>query len=133
MKKITLIFLSFYGINACFAQKQAAAAGTPAAREIVPTNIPPIKEDTARSSKSPAIRLFPNPAKNKVDIAVKGFLPGYIKLQLIDNKGKLVKEEKRQVFSGDEIIVLMFSEKPGLYFLLLKQGDKVIKNKLVIQ
>ena len=133
MKKITLIFLSFYGISTCFAQKQAASAGTLAAREIVPTNIPPIKEVTAQLSKKQAIRLFPNPAKNKVDVEVKGFLPGYIKLQLIDNKGKLVKEEKRQIFSGDEIIVLMFSEKPGLYFLLVKQGDKVIKSKLVIR
>ncbi len=132
MKKITLIFLSFCGINACFAQKQAAA-DTPAVRKIEVTNIPPNKQDTAQLSKKPAIRLFPNPAKNKVDVEVKDFLPGYIKLQLIDNKGKLVKEEKRQVFSGDEIIVLMFSEKPGLYFLLVKQGDKIIKSKLIIR
>ncbi len=77
--------------------------------------------------------MYPNPAKNKVDMEIKGFDPGYVKIQLVDNRGKLIREDKRLVFSGDEIIVLMFSEKPGLYFLLLKQGTKSVRNKLVIQ
>lgn len=81
----------------------------------------------------PAVRVFPNPAKNKVEIEVKGFEPGNVQVQLIDKNGKLVRNDKRIVFSGNEIIVLMFSEKPGLYFLLVKQGGKNVRTKLVIQ
>lgn len=83
--------------------------------------------------EKPSMRLYPNPAKNKVDMEIKGFEPGYVQVQLTDNNGKTLRDYKRLVFNGDETIVLMFSEKPGLYFLLVKQGEKSVKARLVIQ
>lgn len=133
MKKITLIIFTFSGIYTGFSQKPAQTPDSIHTRENVPANTPPIKIDSASVKEKPSIRLYPNPAKNKVDMEIKGFDPGYVKIQLVDNRGKLIREDKRLVFSGDEIIVLMFSEKPGLYFLLLKQGTKSVRNKLVIQ
>ena len=133
MKKITLIFFTFSGIYAGFAQKPAETTDSIHARENVMANTPPTKIDSMHVKEKSSIRLYPNPAKNKVEIEIKAFDPGYVKIQLIDNKGKLVREERRLIFSGNEIIILMFSEKPGLYFLVVKQGNKLLKNKLIIQ
>ena len=133
MKRITLFFFTFSGIYTAFSQKPAETADSIHARQTIIANIQPIKKDSTVVKVKPSIRLYPNPARNKVEIDIKGFEPGYVKIQLVDNKGKLVREDKRLVFSGSEIIVLMFSEKPGLYFLWLKQGEKMLRNKLIIQ
>lgn len=133
MKKITLIFFTFSGIYTGFSQKPAETADSIHTRQNIITNMQPVKKDSAVVKLTPSIRLYPNPAKNKVEIDIKGFDPGYVKIQLVDNKGKLLREDKRLVFSGSEIIMLMFSEKPGLYFLWLKQGETMLRNKLIIQ
>ena len=115
MRQILFLFFTFSGICSGFAQKPVQA------------------NDRVQLEVKPAVRLFPNPAKNKVEIELKGFDPGYVVIQLLDNNGKLKREEKRLVFTGNEIIVFMFSEKPGLYLMWLKQGEKKLKSKLVIQ
>ena len=128
MKKIILLFFTFLGICSCFSQK------IPDSVKILQsklTNTLPLKRDSIAKEKS-SFRVFPNPAKNKVEIEINGFDAGYVKIQLMSNTGKLLREEKRLVLSGNETIVFMFSEKPGLYFLFLKQGTIVLKNKLVI-
>lgn len=98
----------------------------------ITTNILPLKKDSILREK-PSFRLYPNPAKNKTEIEIKAFEPGHVKIQLMNTAGKLLREEKRLVLSGHETIVFMFSEKPGLYFLFVKQGKIMLKNKLVIQ
>jgi Secretion system C-terminal sorting domain len=115
MKQIVFFFFTFSGICTGFAQKPA---------EII---------DSIIAKEKPSIRLYPNPAKNKVEIEIKGFDRGYVQVQLTDKNGNLVRNDKRFVFSGNEIIILMFSEKPGLYFLLLKQGKNNVRSKLIIQ
>ena len=82
------------------------------------------------AKEKPVVRLFPNPAKNKVEIEIKGFEPGLCAaINCWIMNGKLLKEEKRLVLGGNEIIVFMFSEKPGLYYILLKQGTCKIENE----
>lgn len=115
MKQIVFLFFTFSGICTGFAQKPV---------QII---------DSISAKEKPSARLFPNPAKNKVEIEIKGFAHGYVSVQLIDRHGNMVRTEKRLVFDGNEIIVFMFSEKPGLYLLLLKQGATKVKSKLIIQ
>jgi hypothetical protein len=117
MKQIAFLFFTFLGICTGFAQKPA---------QIIDSVSITVKE-------KPSIHLFPNPAKNKIEIEIKGFDQGHILVQLFDNNGKQVRIDKRLVVSGNEIIVFMFSEKPGLYFLLLKQGKLHLRRKLIIQ
>jgi Secretion system C-terminal sorting domain len=128
MKKIILLFFTFCGICSCFSQEPAKVADTVNKG----TNILPLKTDSLNKEK-PTLRIYPNPARNKAEIEIKGFEPGYVKVQFMNNAGKLLREEKRLVLSGNELIVFMFSEKPGLYFLFVKQGKIILKNKLVIQ
>jgi hypothetical protein len=132
MKKIILLFLTFSGICSCFAQVNVNANDSVNAIHNTVTNILPLKIDSVIKEK-PSMRLYPNPSRNKAEIEIKGFNPGYVKLQLMNTSGKLLREEKRLVLSGKEIITMMFSEKPGLYFLFVKQGKIILKNKMVIQ
>ena len=133
MKKITLIFFTFLGICKGFTQNPAEFIDSARMGNKFAITSKPVKIDSFAAKEKPFVRLFPNPAKNKVEIEIKGFDPGYVQIQLLDNNGKLMREDKRLVFGGNEIIVLMFSEKPGLYFLLLKQHEKKLKSRLFIQ
>lgn len=133
MKKIIVIFITFSGIYTAFAQNSPGTIDSALVKQNNVVSKQPAKIDSQMVKEMPAVRVFPNPAKNKVEIEVKGFEPGNVQVQLIDKNGKLVRNDKRIVFSGNEIIVLMFSEKPGLYFLLVKQGGKNVRTKLVIQ
>jgi Secretion system C-terminal sorting domain len=129
MKKIILLFFTFSGICCCFSQKIPDTVNT---LQSTLANTLPLKRDSLVTKEKSSCRVYPNPAKNKAEIEIKGFDAGYVKIQLMSNTGKLLREEKRLVLSGNEIIIFMFSEKPGLYFLFLKQGKIMLKNKLVI-
>jgi len=133
MKKIVLLFFTFLGICSCFSQELPEKKDSMIVLQSKNTNILPLKSDVVKTKEKISARIFPNPAKNKVEIEISGFEPGYIKLQLLTNTGKLVREEKRLVLTGNETIIFMFSEIAGLYYLLLKQGTQMLKNKLIIQ
>lgn len=133
MKKIILLFFTFLGICSCFSQElpENKDSMTISANKVA--NTLPLKPDLLKTKEKASVIIFPNPAGNKIEIEIKGFEPGYIKLQLLTNTGKLVREEKRLVFTGNETIIFMFAEMPGLYYLLLKQGAQMLKSKLIIQ
>ena len=131
MKKIILLFFTFLGICSCFSQGPLKAADSlNGFKEFAMSQRG--KKDTLVAKEKPSLRFYPNPTKNKAEIDIKGFTPGYVKIQLINTAGKLLREEKRLVLSGNEVIIFMFSEKPGLYFLFLKQGKIMLKSKLLI-
>ena len=131
MKKIILLFFTFSGICSCFSQELLRDTITVTAKPV--TNTLPLKTDSIKVKEKASVRVFPNPAKNKIEIEINGFEPGYLKLQLLNNTGRIIREEKRKMFSEKETIIFMFSETPGLYYLLLKQGVHTLKNKLIIQ
>jgi len=133
MKKILVVFITFSGIYTVSAQNPSDVIDSGTVKQNTVVVPPSLKKDSVAVTVKPAVRLFPNPAKNKVEIEIKGFEPGDVQVQLIDKSGKLVRNDKRIVFSGNETIVLMFAEKAGLYFLLVKQGGKSVRSKLIIQ
>ena len=133
MKKIILLFFTFLGICSCFSQELPENKDSTIVSQRKIANTLPLKPDSVKTKEKALVRIFPNPAKNKIEIEIKGFTQGYVKLQLLTNTGKLVREEKRLVLNGNETIIFMFSEIPGLYYLLLKQGTQMLKSKLIIQ
>lgn len=133
MKKIIVIFITFSGISTAFAQNTTGPADADTTKQNTVAPVQLIKKDSLPVKEVPSTRVFPNPAKNKVEIEITGFKPGNVQIQLIGKNGKLVRNDQRAVFSGNETIIFMFSETPGIYFLLIKQGEKSIKNKLIIQ
>lgn len=127
MKKFVLLFFTFSGICVAFGQKPAETNSLDSIGKSLSLN------DSLAKKEKPSARLFPNPARNKVEIEIKGFEPGFIQVQIINNTGNVLREDRRIVFVGNEIIVLMFSIEPGIYFLTLKQDKKQVRTKLVIQ
>lgn len=132
MKKIISLFFTFSGICSCFSQGIPQKADSVAIQHKV-ANTLPLKTDSIQVKAKALVRLYPNPARNKVEIEIKGFAPGYIKLQMLNNTGKIIREEKRLALTGNELIMFMFSESPGLYYLLLKQGAQTVRSKFIVQ
>ena len=129
MKEIIILLVTFLGICKGFAQNPAGSIVT----DSVKTLVQKITPDTAAAKDKATVKLFPNPAKNKAELEVNGFEPGMVKLQITDINGKLVRDDQRLLVNGNENIVLMFSLQPGIYFILVKQKDKMVKKKMVVQ
>ena len=133
MKKIILLFFTFSGICSCFSQELLKKVDRIVTAQQPVTNTLPLKTDAIKAKEKSSVRLYPNPAINKVEIEIKGFQPGYVKIQMMSSNGKMIREEKRLVFARNEKIIFIFSETRGLYYLLLKQGAQTVKTKLIIQ
>jgi hypothetical protein len=132
MKQIVLLFFTFSGISGGFTQNPNAI-GVPNSLKRTPTPIKSTKNDSLQASEKYFANIFPNPAKNKIEIEIKGFEPGFIQLQFFDTRGNSLRDDKRLLINGNEIIMVMFALQPGAYFLLLKQNEKILKKKLVVQ
>jgi hypothetical protein len=117
MKKIVFVFVAFLGICEGTAQRVSGNAG----------------KDSVTQITNPSVRFYPNPATNRVEAEINGFEPGYLIVRVTDDKGRLAREEKRMVIDGNEMIVFMFSLKPGIYFLSFKQGRRQASAKLLIR
>lgn len=131
MKQILFLFLTFSGISRCLAQPEQK----PIARDS--RQHKPAAEssmiDSAQSKEKYFARLYPNPARNKVQVEVKGFEPGYLQLKFYDTRGNKLRDEKRLLSDGNEIITVMFLLQPGVYVLFLKQNKRSLKKTLVVQ
>jgi Secretion system C-terminal sorting domain len=123
MKKIVILLLTFLGICSGYAQNPSVSDTM---------TVKKITSDSLLKEKA-VVKLYPNPAKNKVELQVTGFEPGLVQVQIFNVSGKAVRNDSRLLFSGNENIVVMFSLSPGIYFVVLKQKDKLVKKKMVVQ
>ena len=129
MKEIVILLVTFLGICKGFAQGPDGSV-TP---DSIKNSQQKITVDSLPVKEKASVKLFPNPAKNKAELEVKGFEAGTIRLQVVDVNGKLLRDDQRLLVSGDENMVIMFSLKPGIYFIVLKQKDRSVKKKMVVQ
>ncbi len=132
MREIIILFFTLLGIYQGFSQNttlSAAADSVQFAKNIPQKNT----VDSLPNLYKTSVKLFPNPVKNKAELQLKGFLAGYVQLLIINNGGKTVREEKRLLISGNENLVIMFSMPPGIYFVLLRQNNIVVKTKMLVQ
>ncbi len=123
MKKIVILLLTFLGICSGYAQNSTVSD------TIV---VKKVNGDSILKEKA-GVKLYPNPAKNKVELGVIGFEPGLVQVQIFNVSGKAVRNDSRLLFSGNENMVVMFSLSPGIYFVVLKQKDRLVKKKMVVQ
>ena len=130
--KFVLLFITLSGNYTVFAQNETPLPDSIASKQINQIKARPVIADTLPAEK-PSIRLYPNPAENKVEIKVTGFKLGNVDVLLLDNNGNVVRKDTRQLFTGSENIVFMFMQKPGIYTLMLKQKSITIKERLIIR
>lgn len=133
MKKIVFLFVTFSGICTSFAQPPADRIMADSIRQNEKKVLQSKRNDSTAAGTRPAVRLYPNPAADRIEIEIKGFDPGFVQVIITDHSGKTAREDRRLVLSGDETIAIMFSLKPGVYFLAVKQAKKIARSKMVIQ
>ena len=80
----------------------------------------------------PTAKLYPNPSKNKVVLQLNGFKTGMAQLQIINDKGNVVRKEDRLLVNGNEEVVMFFSLRAGIYFIKTTQGLIEIRKRLIV-
>ena len=127
MFKIILLLFFCADITPCFSQSASLTDSTnPGNKHSLQSNEmpPPISK--------PEIAIYPNPAKNKITLQVKQFNPGMATVQVLDIRGKIVKEDSRLLTNGTEDIVMFLMLKKGIYFIQVVEGTKVVRKKIVL-
>jgi hypothetical protein len=132
MKQFIILFFTVLGICEGFAQNPVGN-NLPDSLQNTKATAQKKSADSLFIKDKASVKLFPNPAKNKVELEVKGFEAGLIQLQIIGISGKVERNDQRLLVRGNENIVVMFSLKPGIYFIAVKQKHQMVKKKLVVQ
>ncbi len=128
MKEFLFIIFSLLGIYACKAQD--GGNGLPDSAAVASSK--KITADSVVKEKA-SVKLYPNPVKNKAELELQGFEPGIIQVQIININGGAERNDQRLLVNGNENLVLMFSLPAGVYFVVLRQKDKLVKKKMVVQ
>jgi len=91
--------------------------------------------DTTEVTAGPTFNLFPNPAKDHLNVLVEVRKPGPLKLEIVDLKGRQVYEMVRDHISvGHQLITLRNLNLPaGQYVLVVQAGDVVRREKILIE
>jgi len=128
MLKIFLVpmfcFISFF----CFSQSDTS-------KDILvkPISIQHLTKDSSLSDEEKtSLKVYPNPAKNKISLAVTGFEPGIVIVKIIDTKGKVWREDNRLLTDGTEEIPMFLQLKPGIYFISVSEKRKISRKKIII-
>ncbi len=128
MKEFLFIIFSLLGIYACKAQDGGNglpdSASAASSKKIIADSV--VKEKAS-------VKLYPNPVKNKAELELQGFEQGIIQVQIININGGVERNDQRLLVNGNENLVLMFSLPAGVYFVVLRQKDKLVKKKMVVQ
>ncbi len=84
------------------------------------------------SNVSPALTVYPNPAKNKITLQVKNFDPGVVSVKVLNIKGELVRADNRLLTNGSEEVVMFLLLKAGIYFIQVSEPGKMARKKIVV-
>ena len=81
-----------------------------------------------------AVRLYPNPTRDKIHLEFYSPISHEAKVELIDASGKPVRSIRAEVKKGENLIILEVSgEKPGMYLLRLQSTRTLLNRKIIIQ
>ena len=128
MLKIFLVLMSCFTSFFCFSQPD-----TNKDNSVKPISIQHLTKDSSLSGEEKtSLKVYPNPAKNKISIAVTGFEPGMVVVKIIDTKGKVWREDNRLLTDGTEEIPMFLQLKPGIYFISVSEKSKISRKKIII-
>jgi hypothetical protein len=128
MLKLFLLLLMSAGTGYCFSQSPQNNDSTLKISDTSTVS----KSTAAISVNSTTLKVYPNPAKNKITLDVAGFEPGMVVVKIIDTKGKIWRADNRLLTNGTEEITMFLLLQPGIYFISISEKSKVVKKKLII-
>ena len=127
LKSFLLMFISLTTVH-CFSQSEEnkdnilKTSSIQFAAKVVPAVV----------SNNTTLKVYPNPAKNKVTLNVSGFEPGMVVVKIADTKGKVWRVDNRLLTNGSEEIAMFLLLQPGIYFISISEKNKVVKKKLIV-
>jgi hypothetical protein len=78
--------------------------------------------------------VYPNPANSELFIDLSDLQEGTIGLRLVSLSGQIVFQEERRVSSGSHVIQLNIEDqKPGNYFIEIRNGNRVTTKRVLVQ
>lgn len=90
-----------------------------------------VKESVAHDFET---LVYPNPARDRLSVSVKGGQPGKIRLELYAISGQLVSSTREELITGEQVIQLDVSgQAPGNYVLTIRNGAGVRSENVVIR
>ena len=92
-----------------------------------------LKETNKKEDIKTSLKVYPNPARNKITLDVAGFDAGIVTVKITDTKGKIWREDNRLLTNGNEEIVMFLMLPSGIYFISINEKAKIIKKKLIVQ
>ena len=78
------------------------------------------------------IKIYPNPAINKIALQVSGFKPGLVMVKILDDKGILYTNDNRLLTTSEDEIAMFLQLKRGVYFVIISQQNKSVRKKLMV-
>lgn len=129
MFKYLLFVISCFIIFPCFCQSGVNKPN--ALTDTVPTFYN--KTENIGTSEKPSLKIYPNPAKNKVSLIVNGFDAGMAIVKITDLKGKVCRADTRMLSHGMDEITMFLQLQPGIYFISINEKSKIVKKKIIVQ
>ncbi|MEO6304121.1 MAG: T9SS type A sorting domain-containing protein, partial [Bacteroidia bacterium] len=78
--------------------------------------------------------VYPNPASQKVNIALDLLEPSNLEISVLNYLGQVVKQKNYKAqFGKNEIEIDLTTIKSGIYFVTVKSGSNVATKKLVVE
>ena len=127
MRKFFSFVACTIAVNICLSQSPVSVDSNKAG-----TVLPSTPKVNNLAGASPALIVYPNPAKNKITLQVKNFDAGMVQVRLLDIKGKMVRDDTRLLTNGNEDIIMFLMLKAGIYFIAVSGPGKVVRKKLVV-
>ena len=99
---------------------------------IVPKPANYLQEKSKTEETKISLKVYPNPAKNKITLDVAGFDAGLVTVKITDTKGKIWREDNRLLTNVTDEIVMFLTLPPGIYSISLNEKAKIVKKKLIV-
>ena len=128
MLKTSLLIVTYFIAAHCFSQPVLDTDDSlPKKEPVVVTT-----KDVAINIVKPSLKIYPNPAKNKISLQVTGFETGMAKVRIMDDKGKVVREDDRLLNNGIDEINMFLQLQAGIYFISVSEKSKVVRKKIMV-
>ncbi len=128
MLKTSLLIVTYFIAIHCFSQAVSNTDVSFSGKDslLVAT------KDTVAAIGKPSLKIYPNPAKNKISLQVTGFETGMVKVRIMDDKGKVVREDDRLLNNGIDEINMFLQLQAGIYSISVSEKNKVVRKKLIV-
>jgi hypothetical protein len=76
--------------------------------------------------------LYPNPARNFINVASTAERSQKVTIQLIDNTGRVLVTQQSMLNTATPVVIPVVGYKAGLYYMIITDAQRSVKQKIII-